>query len=231
MIGISGTFLINGGRGRATLQCVQSIHRIDSQLGRYLDINSAWRDPIEQEKLYNAYRRDPRNNPIALAPENSVHCKGEAIDSDDGYNSNIVRVLNNNGWFHTVYRIENGVRVLKEPWHFEYDYNRDNFRNSGTPSGTESEPYTPEPLKGLSDMRVIKHGPHYFTFGAQYVKHETSVEQAAYMAGVLNPEKNFIETRGPKDFDAICESFGVSAASVTRFLRSSRERPMTPSSA
>lgn len=145
MIGISGTVVINGNRGRATLQCVQSIHRIDAQLGRYLDINSAWRDPVEQEKLYNAYRRDPKNNPIALAPENSVHCKGEAIDSDDGYNGNVVRVLNANGWHHTVYRIENGVRVLKEPWHFEYFPARDGFFGQTADSG--ATPFNPPEVK------------------------------------------------------------------------------------
>lgn len=148
MIGISGTFAINGNRGRATLRCVQSIHRIDSQLGRYLDINSAWRDPVEQERLYNAYRRDPKNNPIALAPENSVHCKGEAIDTDD---SARVALLNRNGWFQTVYRIENGVRVLKEPWHFEYDQARDNFYG-GVPAGGQEEddmPYSEEQLSRI----------------------------------------------------------------------------------
>lgn len=148
MIGISGTVLINRGRGRATLSATQSIHRIDSQLGRLLDINSAWRDPFEQEKLYNAYQRDPKNNPIALAPEDSVHCKGEAIDSDDGYNASIVRVLNSNGWFHTVYRVENGVRVLKEPWHFEYTYSKDNFRG-GTPAGEADDSMSAQDVAAL----------------------------------------------------------------------------------
>lgn len=137
MIGISGTVPINGNRGRATLRAVQSIHRVDSQLGRSLDINSAWRDPFEQEKLYNAYRAFLNGGPwapIALRPEESVHCKGEAIDSDDGYNGNVVRTLNKNGWFHTVYRWENGVKVLKEPWHFEYDQSKDEFFG-GSPAG------------------------------------------------------------------------------------------------
>jgi hypothetical protein len=143
MIGISGTVQIPGGRGRATLQCVWSINRIDQQLGRPLDINSAWRDPVTQERLYNEYRAyvnyqnggpwAPRA-PIALPPEQSVHCRGEAIDSDDGYSDYVVGVLNRNGWFHTVYR--NGVLV--EPWHFEYDYNRDDFRG-GLPAGEEED--------------------------------------------------------------------------------------------
>lgn len=137
MIGIRGTVPLNGGRGRATLQCAWSIHRIDQQLGRLLDINSAWRDPQEQEQLYNAYRRYLAGTgpwaPIALAPEYSVHCDGEAIDSDD-QSAAIVRILNNNGWFHTVFR--NGVLV--EPWHYEYDYKRDKFFG-GIPAGSAEQ--------------------------------------------------------------------------------------------
>lgn len=135
MIGIDGTVPLNGGRGRATLQCQWSIHRIDAQLGRLLDINSAWRDPFEQEKLYNAYRRYLAGTgpwaPIALAPEYSVHCDGEAIDTDVN-NAAMTKILNNNGWFHTVFR--NGVLV--EPWHYEYDYTKDKFFG-GMPAGTE----------------------------------------------------------------------------------------------
>lgn len=150
MIGIAGTAPINGNRGRATLQCVWSIHRIDAQLGRYLDINSAWRDPQEQERLYSAYRAYVNGNgpwaPIALTPEQSVHCKGEAIDTDDN-NASMTRILNDNGWFHTVFR--NGVLV--EPWHYEYDYKRDKFFGAipaGTGTTTPVEPEKPKPRGG-----------------------------------------------------------------------------------
>lgn len=155
MIGIAGTIALNGGRGRATPQCVWSIHRIDAQLGRYLDINSAWRDPQEQERLYTAYRSYVNGNgpwaPIALSPEQSVHCKGEAIDTDDN-NSAMTRTLNDNGWFHTVYR--NGVLV--EPWHYEYDYKRDKFFG-GQPAGSgstpiEEEDMTPDQSKWLETL-------------------------------------------------------------------------------
>lgn len=150
MIGIAGTVLINGGRGRATLQCVQSIHRIDAQLGRLLDINSAWRDPLEQEKLYTAYRNYVNGNgpwaPIALKPEDSVHCDGEAIDSDD-QSAAMVRILNDNGWYHTVYR--NGVLV--EPWHYEYFPAKDKYFGAipaGTGTTTPIEPEKPKPQGG-----------------------------------------------------------------------------------
>jgi len=152
MIGIAGTISLNGNRGRATPQCVWSIHRIDAQLGRYLDINSAWRDPQEQERFYSAYRNYVNGNgpwaPIALPPEQSVHCKGEAIDTDDN-NSAMTRILNNNGWFHTVYR--NGVLV--EPWHYEYDYKRDKFFG-GQPSGSGSTPIEEEDMTPDESARL-----------------------------------------------------------------------------
>lgn len=146
MIGIAGTVAISGGRGRATLQCVQSIHRIDAQIGRLLDINSAWRDPIEQEALYTAYRKYVNGTgpwaPIALRPEDSVHCDGEAIDSDD-QSAAMVKILADNGWFRTVYRWVNGVYTLVEPWHYEYDYKRDKYFG-GTPAGEQEQDLTPE---------------------------------------------------------------------------------------
>ncbi len=142
MIGIEGTYDLGGGRGRATLWCTWSIQRIDRQLGRLLDINSAWRNPQEQERLYMAYRNYVNGNgpwaPIALPPEQSVHCNGEAIDTDDN-NAAMTRVLNDNGWFHTVFR--NGVLV--EPWHYEYDYKRDKFFGGQAASSGDA----PKPLE------------------------------------------------------------------------------------
>lgn len=159
MIGIEGTTSINGGRGRATLQCVWSIHRIDKQLGRLLDINSAWRDPREQETFYTAYRNYVNGNgpwaPIALPPEQSVHCKGEAIDTDDN-NASMTRILNNNGWFHTVFR--NGKLV--EPWHYEYDYKRDKYFGA-IPAGNDSTPFEEDMPLTQADVNLLLNSPAY----------------------------------------------------------------------
>ena len=159
MIGLQGTIALNGGRGRATPQCVWSIHRIDAQLGRYLDINSAWRDPQEQERFYSAYRAYVNGNgpwaPIALPPEQSVHCKGEAIDTDDN-NAAMTRILNDNGWFHTVFR--NGVLV--EPWHYEYDSKRDKYFGA-IPAGNESTPIEEDMPLTQADVNLLLNSPAY----------------------------------------------------------------------
>jgi hypothetical protein len=62
----------------------------------------------------------------------SVHQIGLAIDTDE----QLVAILNDHGWYQTVYR--NGRLV--EPWHFEYQSWRDNHINEAvtliqTPDG------------------------------------------------------------------------------------------------
>jgi hypothetical protein len=128
MIGISGTVSLSGGRGRLRPEAAASIARVDHELGRLLDINSAWRSPVTQARLRKAYidylnGRGPWA-PIALEPEDSVHCDGWAIDTDDGQpvGSRTDRILVDHGWILTVYRNGN----LVEPWHREYDKTRDN---------------------------------------------------------------------------------------------------------
>lgn len=72
--------------------------------------------------------------------------------------------------------------------------------------------------EGDIDMRVVKYGTDVFTFGPQYIKHESAWDQAAYTAGRLNDDKNFIEVPNQRAFDALCESFGVPAARVADVL-------------
>lgn len=186
MIGISGTFPLNKNRGRATLQCVWSIHRIDKQLGRLLDINSAWRDPIEQQRLYDAYRRYVNGTgpwaPIALTPEQSVHCDGEAIDTDDN-NAAMTRILNDNGWFHTVFR----GGVLVEPWHYEYDFKRDKYF-TGSPAGEEEEDMTPEQDARLERIEA-------WINGALSSSNQTAMFQnvATLRAALLNGRPEYYE--------------------------------------
>lgn len=112
-----------------------SFRRVCAQLGYVPDINSMWRDPRAQQGLRDAYLRDPKNNPIALDPKDSRHCWGDAWDTDDHGKPEVVRVLNENGWFQTVYRVVNGKRTLVEPWHFERDPSRDQHRNEPTRKG------------------------------------------------------------------------------------------------
>lgn len=127
----SQTVPLSGSRGRLRPAAAASVARIDAALGRPLDINSAWRDPKQQDRLHAAYVRDPAHNPLALPSTQSIHCRGTALDTDD-HTPAMVRLLGEHGWQQTVYR--NGKLV--EPWHFEYDPTRDRHRGDPTPTAT-----------------------------------------------------------------------------------------------
>lgn len=133
---------IGHGRGRLAPHAAASLRRVDAALGRPLDVNEAWRSPEQADANYAAYQRYLNGGPwapIALPSWASVHCAGEAVDTDDGYNSWAIGILNDHGWFTTVYRWVNGVWTLVEPWHFEYFIDRDNHRYSGAPAGGEED--------------------------------------------------------------------------------------------
>lgn len=137
---------IGHGRGRLAPAAARSLSRIDAQLGRPLDVNSAWRDPEQQDRMHEAWvaylNGGPRpNHGRALPSWSSVHCKGRAIDTDD---TALERILNDHGWFRTA---------SDEPWHYEYFEHRDNHRNEPAGGGvrpfdpiTEQEYYDMEPL-------------------------------------------------------------------------------------
>lgn len=150
---------IGHGRGRLAPAAARSLARVDAAMrdafGRVLDVNEAWRSPEQADENYRAYLAylNYQNGgafapwaPIALPADKSVHCKGFALDSDDGYNTRVVRILNDHGWFHTVYRWVNGVWTLVEQWHFEYQWWRDNHRHETAGGGSTAFP-TPDPAE------------------------------------------------------------------------------------
>lgn len=117
------------GRGWLEEQAAKSQARIDRALGHPQQITEAGRDWETQNGHYQRYLAHLRGGdwaPIALSPDTpSVHQKGRAKDTDE----RDVGLLNDHGWFQTVYRVVNGRRTLVEPWHFEYFPERDNHRH------------------------------------------------------------------------------------------------------
>lgn len=141
----SGTVDIGHGRGRLAPSAAASLRRVDAALGRALDVNSAWRDPVLQQRMFEAWEafiagRGPRPpHGRALPPSRSVHCRGMALDTDD----HLVAVLADHGWFRTA---------SDEPWHFEYDPARDN--HIGAPAGVEVTPTNPVDIQE-DDMKLL----------------------------------------------------------------------------
>lgn len=150
---------IGYGRGRLAAPAAASLARVDAQMrdafGRVLDINEAWRSPADADHNYWLYSTG-QTSIIALPAKDSIHCRGYAIDTDDGYNTRAVWILNQNGWFHTVFR---GGRLV-EPWHFEYDASRDIYRNQtagngATPFPTEEDDMFTDEDRAKADARGI----------------------------------------------------------------------------
>lgn len=145
---LAQTVDIGHGRGRLAPEPAASIARIDAQLDRPADVNSAWRSPTVQQKAYDAWVAYSRylaggpwapKAPRALPPSESVHCDGEAADSDDWYNAQAAAVWRDNGWRQTA-RTSNPI--TDEPWHGEHFVHLDNHRND--PTGGETPPEPPE---------------------------------------------------------------------------------------
>lgn len=111
------TIDLGAGRGWLDTDAAKSIARIDAQIGHPQQITEAGRTWAQQKRHWDTYQRN--GSPIALHPDApSIHQLGNAIDTDERH----VAVLNDHGWYQTVYR----RGVLVEPWHFEYFANRDN---------------------------------------------------------------------------------------------------------
>lgn len=179
----SQTVDIGHGRGRLAPVPAASVARIDAQLGRPADINSAWRDPELQQQLYDAWIAYSRylaggpwapKAPRALPPRESVHCDGEAADSDDWYNAAAAAIWRDNGWRQTARVIVNGRPDPNrdEPWHGEHFLNLDNHRNDPAPAGT-GKPITLEEI--MTKTRE-----------AFYVLHEGNLYLGRQMGGLVH---------------------------------------------
>lgn len=129
------------GRGRAAPDTAAAIFRIDAELGRPADINEAWRSPeqananrarwLAYERYLNGGPYAPKA-PYALGAEDSVHCDGEAVDSDDWYDPAAAAVWRRNGFRQTA-RYPGTAR--DEPWHGEHRPEWDENYGRGVAAG------------------------------------------------------------------------------------------------
>lgn len=111
------------GRGWAADDAAASIHRIDQQLGHPVQITEAGRSAEDADKNYAAwiaYQNGGPWAPYALPASKSVHCRGEAVDSNEHS-----APWEANGWVQTA-RYDDD---RDEPWHREYFPDRDQHIN------------------------------------------------------------------------------------------------------
>lgn len=129
------------GRGWASPEAAASIWRIDAELGHPLQITEAGRSAEDADANYARYQAYLNGTgpwaPIAYPSWLSVHCWGNAIDSNEAQND--ISMMGRHGWRRTVYR--NGVLV--EEWHFERFEDEDQHRFDGIPAGSGGEQIMP----------------------------------------------------------------------------------------
>lgn len=144
------------GRGWAAPTAAASIRRIDRDLGRPADINEAGRSPEKADKNYRKWLAYKNGTgpwaPYALPASKSVHCWGNAADSDDWYNPAAAAVWRDHGWRQTARYNDD----RDEPWHGEHFPNLDNHRNDPAPAGEATDPaLAPEPEPEEDNMKVF----------------------------------------------------------------------------
>lgn len=161
MIPLSQTVDIGNGRGRLAPHPAESIARVDLALGRPLDVNSAWRDPVLQQSMFVAWTawfngKGPKpDHGRALPASQSAHCAGKAIDTDDW----LLELLNEHGWYRTA---------IDEGWHFEYFEHLDKHRNNPAPTRRRTDmlniAYIPKGDKGGHPTKNvwIQYGPGFY---------------------------------------------------------------------
>lgn len=111
-----------------TPAAARSWKRMEAQVGRAITTNSTTRSWAEQAKLrkewlaYSAYQNGgpwAPWAPLALRPEDSVHCQGMAADTDE---VSLLKKLKDHGWRQTAL-------AAGEDWHFEYQAKNDKHIN------------------------------------------------------------------------------------------------------
>lgn len=118
-----------------------SMLRLEAALGRKHDCNSSYRDYQKQLGMYNAWNaykagRGPKPpHSRAIHPDNSMHCRGLADDSDDWVTPGYIALAAEHGWIRTA------AWDPTERHHFEYQAGRDKHRHDTS----LSNPPTPAP--------------------------------------------------------------------------------------
>lgn len=123
------TTTLNGGRGWASDEAAASIHRMDRQLARLVQITEAGRSVEAADANYRAwvsYQNGGPWAPRALPGSESVHCKGNATDSNDS-----AAPWWANGWRETARSNDPDEDEPMAPLHDEFSHGADMYRYIG----------------------------------------------------------------------------------------------------
>src|SRR3546814_65922 len=125
-----------------------SFRRLEARLGRPADVNRTYADYNTQMRMYLAWQAYVTGNgphpghSRALHPDQSMHCRGLAWDTDDWRTPGFITLAAEYGWIRTA------ASDPTEQHHFEYQSWRDQHRNDLAGGGAQplnlSKPALPE---------------------------------------------------------------------------------------
>lgn len=113
-----------------TPEAAASFRRAEAAWGRLIDVNSSYRSWSTQLSMWVAWQAwvagvGPHpGHSRALHPDSSKHCQGLALDSDDWTVTGFIVHMLTHGWVRTA------AWDPTERHHFEYQADRDQFRNA-----------------------------------------------------------------------------------------------------
>lgn len=191
------------GRGWAADDAARSIFRIDSQLGRPADINEAGRSAEDADANYAAwinYQNGGPWAPRALPASESVHCRGEAADSDDWRDDSAASVWQANGWVRTA---------SDEWWHAEYFPDRDQHINDPVSIPASSATPIPSEEDDMLALR-IKDGAgrsHLAALGVGVFRHFIEGDNPEWIKNVIRADDAWVDVPLPQ-LPALLRTYG-----------------------
>jgi hypothetical protein len=167
-----------------------AFRRLEARLGRRVDVNSTYRDWDTQMRMYlawNAYvaGRGPKPpHSRAIHPSVSIHCQGNAIDSDDWRTPGFNALAAEYGFIRTA------ASDPTEQHHFEYQSWRDQHRGESVVPAVSATSVTPRKKRkkhmGIVIRRKDHASKHTYYLEGGFIKHLSSNDEVNAMLWALD---------------------------------------------
>jgi hypothetical protein len=170
-----------------------AFRRLEARLGRRVDVNSTYRDWDTQMGMYLAWNRYVNSgykaslkppHSRAIHPSISIHCQGNAIDSDDWRTPGFNALAAEYGFIRTA------AGDPTEQHHFEYQSWNDRHRNEGVPAvvrpATVAVPKKRKKRMGIVIRRRDHASKHTYYLEGGFIKHLSSNDEVNAMLWALD---------------------------------------------